>query len=106
MKTTSVADRVRGLRKALGLNSQEELARLLGVSFQTVNRWENGQATPSGLADSLLDCLHKIVASGQALALVEEFRSGAFGGGSSRAFHRIYSLAFGVPAVEPAHRKS
>ena len=26
--------------------SQEELARLFGVSFTTVNRWENGHAEP------------------------------------------------------------
>jgi transcriptional regulator with XRE-family HTH domain len=106
MKTTNVANSVRGLRKALGLESQEELARLLGVSVQTVNRWENSQASPSGLADSLLECLHKIVASGQAAALMEEFRSGAFGGGSPRAYHRIFSMSFGVPAGEPARRRS
>ena len=30
--------------------SQEDLARELGVSFATVNRWENGKAVPSKLA--------------------------------------------------------
>lgn len=30
--------------------SQEELARELGVSFVTVNRWEKGHAKPSKLA--------------------------------------------------------
>ncbi len=34
------------LRERLHL-SQEELARRLGVSFSTVNRWERGHATPS-----------------------------------------------------------
>ena len=30
--------------------SQEDLARTLGVSFATVNRWENGKTKPSRLA--------------------------------------------------------
>lgn len=34
-------DPLRRLRTRLGL-SQEALARLLGVAFATVNRWENG----------------------------------------------------------------
>jgi len=37
------------LRKRLGL-SQEKLAAQLGVSFQTVNRWERGRTQPSQLA--------------------------------------------------------
>jgi len=37
------------VRKQLGL-SQEGLARKLGVSFATVNRWENAQVKPSKLA--------------------------------------------------------
>lgn len=39
------------VREALGI-SQEDLARELGVSFATVNRWENGKTTPSRLARS------------------------------------------------------
>jgi DNA-binding transcriptional regulator YiaG len=37
------------VRKQLSL-SQEELAQALGVSFATVNRWENGRTTPSPMA--------------------------------------------------------
>ncbi|WP_413162098.1 helix-turn-helix domain-containing protein [Capilliphycus salinus ALCB114379] len=37
------------LRQRLGL-SQEKLAAKLGVSFQTVNRWERGHTQPSQLA--------------------------------------------------------
>lgn len=36
-------------RQRLGL-SQEKLAAKLGVSFQSVNRWENGKAKPLSLA--------------------------------------------------------
>ena len=38
---SAAAARLRGLRARLGL-SQEQLARELGVSFATVNRWESG----------------------------------------------------------------
>lgn len=39
------SEQVKNLRKQLGL-SQEALAERLGVSFATVNRWENGKAKP------------------------------------------------------------
>ena len=38
--------RVRKVRAAAGY-SQEQLAAELGVSFATVNRWENGHTEPS-----------------------------------------------------------
>ena len=40
---------VKEVRRLLAL-SQEELAHALGVSFATVNRWENGKTIPSKLA--------------------------------------------------------
>ncbi|WP_284152577.1 helix-turn-helix domain-containing protein [Desulfofustis limnaeus] len=40
---------VKEVRRQLAL-SQEELAHALGVSFATVNRWENGKTMPSKLA--------------------------------------------------------
>jgi DNA-binding transcriptional regulator YiaG len=40
---------IRALRNRLGL-TQEEFAHRLGVTFSTVNRWENGHAKPSKLA--------------------------------------------------------
>lgn len=43
------AEIVRKVRKQLGL-SQEELAHELGVSFSTINRWENGKTIPFKLA--------------------------------------------------------
>jgi DNA-binding transcriptional regulator YiaG len=45
---------VKSIREQLDI-SQEDLARALGVSFATVNRWENGQARPSKLAKAQLD---------------------------------------------------
>lgn len=43
------AESVKNVRVQLNL-TQEELAHKLGVSFATVNRWENGSYNPSRLA--------------------------------------------------------
>ncbi len=40
---------IRDIRLNLGL-SQEDFASLIGVTFSTVNRWENGHSIPSRLA--------------------------------------------------------
>ncbi|MFH1673361.1 MAG: helix-turn-helix transcriptional regulator [Pseudomonadota bacterium] len=45
---------VKEVRRQLAL-SQEGLARDLGISFATVNRWENGQVKPSKLAKAQFD---------------------------------------------------
>ena len=58
---------IRALRQRLGL-SQEKLAATLGVSFQTVNRWERGHAKPSQLALSAIEQqLEKMGGKGQDL---------------------------------------
>ncbi len=49
MGTKPFSEQVKAVRTALNL-SQEELAHALGVSFATVNRWENGKTNPSKLA--------------------------------------------------------
>jgi putative transcriptional regulator len=43
----SFPETVKSVRKALNI-SQEGLARELGMSFSTVNRWENGKTEPVG----------------------------------------------------------
>lgn len=45
----SFSEKVKHVRTELKL-SQEDLARELGVSFATINRWENGSYNPSRLA--------------------------------------------------------
>lgn len=49
MGTKPFSELVKAVRVRLKL-SQEELAHALGVSFATVNRWENGKTNPSKLA--------------------------------------------------------
>lgn len=57
----SVAARLRSLRGNLGL-SQEQLARRLGVSFTTVNRWESGRTQLSARAAAAVATLEAEVA--------------------------------------------
>lgn len=67
MKATSVdstsyqgtANRIRNLRGKLGL-TQDQLARLMGVSYASVNRWENGQTRPSRLALQTIERAERI----------------------------------------------
>jgi len=49
----SLSALVKEIRRQLSL-SQEDLARQLGVSYATVNRWENGLSKPSKLAKAQL----------------------------------------------------
>jgi len=46
---TDIPTLIRELRARTGL-TQEKFAAKLGVTFPTINRWENGRAKPSPLA--------------------------------------------------------
>lgn len=50
----SFSEKVKYVRLELKL-SQEELAHELGVSFATINRWENGSYNPSRLAQKAFE---------------------------------------------------
>lgn len=49
MSQTDIPRLVRQLRERTGL-TQEKFAAKLGVTFPTINRWENGRVKPSPLA--------------------------------------------------------
>ena len=49
-------EEIKQIRKQLGW-SQERLARELGLSFSTINRWERGESKPSAAAQQLLNKL-------------------------------------------------
>ncbi len=53
------------LRKRLDL-SQEEMARLLGVSFVSVNRWEGGHSSPMGPTMDLYRAIDGAIRAGHA----------------------------------------
>jgi DNA-binding transcriptional regulator YiaG len=62
---------VRALRERTGL-TQEKFAAKLGVTFPTINRWENGRAKPSPLAmKQIEDLLRNLGARGK--DLLQEF---------------------------------
>ena len=45
------SDQVKNVRKKLNL-SQKKLAEIMGVSFSTINRWENSKNKPNKLAQN------------------------------------------------------
>jgi superfamily II DNA or RNA helicase/DNA-binding XRE family transcriptional regulator len=54
---------IRRLRRSLGL-TQQQMAESVGVSFVTLNRWENGQSKPSALAQERLTALLRSAEAG------------------------------------------
>ena len=78
LKTTTVelprAGEVSAIRKALGL-SQEQFARLMGVSVATLRNWEQGRREPHGAARSLL-----LVASKEPAAVLKALTAEALSG--------------------------
>lgn len=53
-KHRNVKSLIKSIRLQLDM-SQEDLARAIGVSLATINRWENGQVAPSRLARAQID---------------------------------------------------
>ena len=51
-------ERIRRLREELNM-TQENFAHEIGVTFATVNRWENGRTTPNKVAQKVLMLLEK-----------------------------------------------
>jgi len=65
---------IRSLRQSLGL-SQQAFASLLGLSFVSVNKWENGGSTPTGLSAVLLQLLESALRSHPAKAVIGALRA-------------------------------
>lgn len=65
MNKRRIAALVKGLRRRLGL-TQEQFAHKVGVTYSSVNHWENGKRTPQPfLARRLLE-MEKILSRKQA----------------------------------------
>jgi transcriptional regulator with XRE-family HTH domain len=67
---------IKELRARLQL-TQETFARILGVSFATVNRWENGKAEPTGDYSRVLYTLQQLAKNEEAGAVIDWTRVGA-----------------------------
>ena len=59
------------IRARLAL-SQEHMARLLGVSFASVNRWEAGHSSPSGPTLDLYQALAAAIRAGHSPATIRQ----------------------------------
>jgi putative transcriptional regulator len=64
---------VRKLRERTGL-TQEKFAAKLGVTYPTINRWENGRARPSPLAMKQLEGMVRGLGKRNSDLLKEFFR--------------------------------
>ena len=58
-------EQLTGIRSRLAM-TQEQMARLLGVSFASVNRWEAGHSSPTGPALDLYQALNTAIRAGNA----------------------------------------
>jgi transcriptional regulator with XRE-family HTH domain len=65
---------VRELRQRTGL-TQEKFAAKLGVTYPTINRWENGRAKPSPLALKQIEDLLRSLGD-RSQDLLQEFFGG------------------------------
>ena len=66
-----IAARIKQCRALKGL-TQEQLARSIGVSLNTVQRWESGKTLPSPLAMEKLQEVFEDVLNGDQLRLLLE----------------------------------
>lgn len=64
---------VKELRTRLGM-TQQAFASLLGISFVSVNKWEKGRATPTGLSALLLAFLESALTLQHPLIVVQALR--------------------------------
>jgi len=79
LKQPKVGQFVRELRQLTGL-TQEQFGMKIGVSYETISRWENGRMQPSSLAFKQLEQL--IRESGDAgKALLERYTSNPLNAG-------------------------
>src|SRR5215831_4430671 len=67
---------IKALRERLQL-TQEVFASILGVSFATVNRWENGKTMPTGDYARVLQTLGQLTAQDTPESLIDWKRVGA-----------------------------
>lgn len=71
-ESRSFSELLKEIRRQLAL-SQEDLARQLGVSYATVNRWENNLSKPSKLAKTQFALFFEKMTKQGSLRLPEYF---------------------------------
>jgi DNA-binding XRE family transcriptional regulator len=99
-------EEIRTLREHLHL-TQEMFARILGVSFATVNRWENGKSAPSGDYARVLQTLQQLTDTHAPAPSIDWQRVGALSAMAAVAgFSPLLTLGAAVAPVLIAHLPS
>lgn len=94
-------------RRTLGL-SQEQMAKLLGSSFVSVNRWEGGRTKARQSILDLYSAIDKALALGHSPSSIVEASSGE----RSQFLTKLFAMAYGPrtaaeePASKPAARRA
>ena len=99
-------EEIRALREHLEL-TQEVFAQVLGVSFATVNRWENRKSTPSGDYARVLQTLSQLTTGAATEASIDWKRVGALSAMAAVAgFSPLLTLGAALAPVLIAHLPS
>lgn len=99
-------EEIRALREHLHL-TQEMFARILGVSFATINRWENGKSAPSGDYARVLQTLRQLTDTHAPGPSINWQRVGALSAMAAVAgFSPLLTLGAAVAPVLIAHLPS
>src|SRR5215470_6483610 len=97
---------IKELRERLEL-TQEVFARILGVSFATVNRWENGKTVPTGDCARVLHTLRQLTVPNGPGAMIDWKRVGALSAMAAVAgFSPLLTLGAALAPVLIAHLPS
>jgi transcriptional regulator with XRE-family HTH domain len=97
---------VKELREHLQL-TQEVFASILGVSFATVNRWENGRTAPTGDYARVLQTLGRLTAHDALGPVIDWKRVGALSAMAAVAgFSPLLTLGAALAPVLIAHLPS
>ena len=99
-------EEIRALREQLEL-TQEVFAQILGVSFATANRWENGKSEPSGEYARVLQTLGQLMASDSPGSAIDWKRVGALSAMAAVAgFSPLLTLGAALGPVLISHLPS
>lgn len=86
--------RLIAIRSKLSL-SQEQMARLVGVSFASINRWEGGHSSPSGPTRDIYLALDAAIRAGNSRQTILHAANNQRGEFLYALFRMAYSQAKG-----------
>ena len=83
-------EQLSAIRSRLGI-TQEQMARLLGVSFASVNRWEAGHSSPTGPTLDLYQALNAAIRAGNTSETIRQAANNERGVFLYALFHMAYA---------------